>query len=237
MEKENKPEEVLKICKVCQQSDWFNPTTGYCLRCSNPPKDDNLSIRKFRPQMPRPAGLEVDKFTDSLALKKGWYDKETASFQLVFAFVWNIFLTTSLAIWISDSLAKREIPDISYLMALAPFILIGIFLVYCLAATYRNSTTISVKKDNLSIKHSPLAWPGNRTIPKSELDQLYVVKGSTIKSGGTKIHYYNLKAKLKNGKHTILISALPSKEVALFLEQQIETYMGIVDYIVEGELS
>lgn len=237
MEKENKPQEVLKICKVCQQGDWFNPTTGYCLRCSKPAKEENFSIRKFRPEIAKPEGVEVEKLGDSLVLKKGWYDRELASFQFPFTVGWNTFLMIFLALWISDQQAKGGFSNIDTLAFLSPFILVGVISAYYLLTTYLNYTTICVTKDSLSVKHRPLFWLGNRTIPKSELEQLYVVKGSTIKSGGKKTHYYDLKAKLKNGGHHTLISSLPSTEVALFLEQQIEKYVGITDYVVEGEIS
>ena len=47
---------------------------------------------------------------------------------------------------------------------------------------------------------------------------------------------YSVQAVIKNGETIELISGLPSKDAALFIEQEIEKYLKIEDEPVRGEL-
>ncbi len=77
----------------------------------------------------------------------------------------------------------------------------------------------------------PLPWQKNKSIHSSDLSQLYVKKiyhDSNFKS-------YFLYGIDKNTKHIKLLTFTDSPEGVLYLEQQIEKFLGIKDAQVYGE--
>ena len=99
-------------------------------------------------------------------------------------------------------------------------------------------STILVNVDRLSIRHHPVPWRGNRSLDIGDIlqlycDESYVTKNRTTNPSVTWM--YNLNALLADGRKLKLLSGLP-KDQALFLEQQLEEWLGIEPYPVSGEL-
>jgi len=113
--------------------------------------------------------------------------------------------------------------------------LVGIILVYLTLAGYLNKTYIRADRDFLVIKHSPLPWFGNRSIPSHELDQLYSKRyGHRTKAG---VQYtYDLRARTRSEQDIKLLSNLPKSHPVLFVEQEIERFLNIEDRPVKGEM-
>ena len=98
-----------------------------------------------------------------------------------------------------------------------------------LVPMFVNTTTIRVWDDRVEVRHGPV--PSllfrDRTVTRAELKQLYAAKWGAL---------YEVGAELGDGSKVSLIRPLVSEEQALFVEQQIERQLGIVDIAVEGEL-
>jgi hypothetical protein len=94
-----------------------------------------------------------------------------------------------------------------------------------------NSTRIAVEGGILTVRHGPLPWPGNRSLPVADLQQLFCEE--VVGSKGSRS--YRLNAVLKTGKKLRLVTALKEPDQALYLEQLLETRLGIVDVAVAGE--
>jgi hypothetical protein len=95
-----------------------------------------------------------------------------------------------------------------------------------------NRTRISIESGDLIVRHGPLPWPGNRTIPTDDLTQLYCEEH--IGSKGSRS--YSLNAMTKSAKKKIsLLARLPDADQVLYLEQLLEQRLGLVDVPVAGE--
>ena len=115
------------------------------------------------------------------------------------------------------------------------FAFIGLIIVYYTVAGYINSTHISAGRDFLIIKHKPLPWFGNKSIPSQELDQLYS-KMSVYRYRGRDHYSCEIRAKMKTKQDIKLLSKLTDTAQALFVEQEIERFLNIEDRPVEGEM-
>ncbi len=101
---------------------------------------------------------------------------------------------------------------------------------YLILAMFVNRTQVFAGKGEVRVSHGPLPLLGARSARFSlpELGQLYAVK-----QGGL----YSVKANLTDGRNVSLVSPLVTAEQALFVEQQIEQALGILDFEVPGELA
>jgi hypothetical protein len=155
---------------------------------------------------------------------------------LVFGLIWNSFIYgLFLPVFI-------QIGEPFMLLFLAPFCAAGVFVVYFGIATLLNRITIRTKRSTLSIKKGPVPVPGNKEIDVSQIKQLYVKEtrhhrsSSSSSSGSSSTYYtYDLHMLNQSGMRKRLVS-LTSPESAIFLENQIEKYLGIKDTHVEGEM-
>jgi hypothetical protein len=94
-----------------------------------------------------------------------------------------------------------------------------------------NSTVITVESDQLTIKHRPLPWLGNRTLYRNDFIQLYCEEVRN-KNGSS----YRLNAVLQNHKKLKLISGIQDRSQAIYFEREIERFMGIENVHVDGEM-
>lgn len=177
-------------------------------------------------QMPRGYSLGTDGA--DLVITRRWFSAKYI-FLLFFCIFWDGFLF----FWYSTAVSGGA-PLVAILFPLL-HVGVGVFLTYTTIAGFLNRTRVSVNPAELRIKHYPLPWPGNRTVPRQELEQLFCSeKLSNSKNG---VHYtYGLYAVLAGGRREKLVTGLDSPEDALFLEQKIEGYLGITDRPVVGEM-
>jgi len=105
-----------------------------------------------------------------------------------------------------------------------------------------NETTIRVTRDELSLRHHPLPWPGGGAIRVRELAQLHceekrmpLAKAPEEGELTPQNMIYAVMATLRSGKKRKLVSGLANPEQALYIEQLIEETLGIRDRPMEGE--
>ena|GEM_PF-1335017 len=115
-----------------------------------------------------------------------------------------------------------------------PFCVAGGGLIFLTLALFLNETTVTVQHGKLSIRHAPLPWWGNRTLPIEDLEQLFCKKNLTHSKDG-KTGFYELHAILRNGQQITLLQYHEEPEKVLFIEQLLEEHLGIVDRPVLGE--
>lgn len=101
---------------------------------------------------------------------------------------------------------------------------------YLLLAMFLNRTQVFAGQGEVRVSHGPVPTLGAKGVrfQASELKQLYAVQQSGR---------YAVKADLANGQSVVLVAPLVSAEQALFIEQQLEQALGIVDFEVPAELS
>lgn len=145
----------------------------------------------------------------------------------VFAIAWDGFLVS----WYLH--ISMEGPE-SLTMLLFPIghVAVGIILPYLAVAYLVNETLIEVGQGELTVTHRPLPFPGNRTLLARDVRQLFCVERTGRKGGVT----YDVMAQLASERETKLVSGLPGAREARFIEQRIESRLGLGDRPVSGEL-
>lgn len=108
-----------------------------------------------------------------------------------------------------------------------------IYMTYYAIASWFNRTYIKIGQGKITVRHRPFPYFGNKTMNTLELKQLYAKKGISSQDHRTT---YHVRAITNAGKDVKLVGYLETKEQALFIEQEIEQYIGIQDKHVEGAL-
>lgn len=162
-----------------------------------------------------------------LVVERSWFSA-SLFFLLFFCVFWDGFLV----VWyIGLSQAKGNSGSI--VAAIFPIFHVGagVFITYTMLAGFLNKTRIAIESGNLVIRHGPLPWPGNRTIPTDDLAQLFC--DEQVGSKGPRS--YSLNAMTKSSDKLVLLKGLPDADQALYLEQLLEQRLGLVDVPVAGE--
>ena len=207
-------------------------------------RSGGVGHRRRRPRVPLPPGLKVTRsgpgagaldnaapYRDarmppdrSLEITRRWYSTKYLGL-LFFCIAWDSFLV----FWYTMASATGE-----WLMIVFPVahVAVGVSLTYTTIAGFLNSTRIKVTGGRLAIRHGPIPWRNNHDIAVRDLDQLYV-KGNMGR--GKKSEDFRLCAVLRSGRSLPLIKGLEQADQALFMEQEIEELLGIIDVAVGDE--
>ncbi|MEZ5326002.1 MAG: hypothetical protein R3F19_13205 [Verrucomicrobiales bacterium] len=180
-----------------------------------------------RPKAPMPKGFEVSDLGHDFILKRKWFSP-ALFFMLFFCIFWNGFMV----VWHTIALSTG-----AWFMSLFGIIhtAVGIGVAYGTLAGFMNTTEIKVGRGNLSLRHGPVPWKGNKEIPAHTVKQLYCKEKITNSKNGTHTRY-SIEIILEGDKRDTLIKGLEEAEQALFVEQQLEERLGIKDQATPGEL-
>ena len=180
-------------------------------------------------KVPQPEYVTSEKQPDGITLTRRWSGDDT-SFPVVIgvaSLLWNGVM--GLALW---SFLVGDSPWFAYLILL-PFLGVGLLASYFSLSQILNKTVIQLTPIVLSVRHAPLPWPGNRTLPISGVKQVYcrvVARYDKWESEWSFGCY--LRAVLDNGDEVDLLQS--SLETVRYCEQEIEAYLGIEDTAVAG---
>jgi hypothetical protein len=189
---------------------------------------------KKRMQVPMPASITVEQMGRQLKITRKWFNY-TYIFMAFFCVFWDGFLL----VWYTAAIAAFLKNPAAIMMCLFPLIhlAVGVGITYSTLAGFLNKTFIDVSDYELSISHTPLPWSGAQKIGVDQLEQLYCQENtSRSRNGTTRTYAVNAILKGTNRKVTLL-SGLPEAEQALFIEQEVEKYLKIVDRHVPGEMN
>lgn len=210
---------------------------GQCSQCAHT-FDISQEIKKDplrRPEIIMPQGIEMLKLRRSMELVIDWYHATPKSGiigLLSGSFSWNLLLIP-LIIWMALS------GHFLMLLFFSGHVVTGALLLLYLTAKLFNKTRITVESEGIQIEHQPIKTPWNRSqfIGKDSIQQLFVSRYRErlqTKSKKT-VEAYALSAVLSDGKTVELVRGL-NKETQLYLEQEIERYLGIRDEVVSAEI-
>lgn len=178
-----------------------------------------------RPERQKPSGLQVREWGGTLQLVRRWLGWHLL-FLVPFCIAWDSFLI----FWYATALSQPNIPWIMLVFPVA-HVAVGVGLTYLIAASFINSTVVSLGQGTLSVRHGPLPWPGNVSLRSADLVQLFTVQ----KIGSKGARRYELCALLKDGSRVKLLDSPGGPDEAVYMEQQLEKQLGIVDAPVDGE--
>lgn len=196
-------------------------------------------MRQEQPHLkaPIPKNVTLKYNHEGLTLTYRWFSYKYI-FSAIFCVIWNglifSFFSEMLSSFDLSKDGSLKIYDLIPILFPLPFVAVGIFLAYSTLAGFLNRTIINVKRGHLSIRDTPLPFLRNQTILTSDISQLYCEE---IVRGGrdSKSISYQLNAISKNNRKVKILSGL-EKDVAIFIEQEIEEWLGIKDQKVTGEI-
>lgn len=169
----------------------------------------------------RPAGIEISSDEHALHLTHRWGHP--------------LGLVLSLPLcagWIAAAFLSLTAPGMD--AAGAPVVLLVLLMLawacYGSLAWALNETRIEVTEGLLVLEHGPLPWPGRYRLRADVLQQLYCEEQVTSKGH----RRYSLHALLPRGRRFLLLRG--TREVLRFLEREIETWLGIENRRVRGEM-
>jgi hypothetical protein len=145
----------------------------------------------------------------------------------IFAVAWDGFLVA----WYSGVLSQSNLPIGMVVLPLA-HVAVGLVLPYMALVFLLNSIVVEVAEGVLTVRHRPLPFPGNRTFSAVDIRQLFCVARTGRKGGVT----YDVMAQLASGRETRVVPGFWTDREARFLEQRIESRLGLTDHAIDGEL-
>jgi predicted RNA-binding Zn-ribbon protein involved in translation (DUF1610 family) len=231
-------------CPSCGGKTQFSPQseTFVCQYCGNEhvfnlPRRDGWK-EKPGTQIPRPLALlaqpqdvRVQKKGQTMSLSWRWF-RWPIVFLVFFCIAWDSFL----CFWYSMALSTN-LGGMNLIMIIFPIahVAVGVGLTYYTLASLLNRTAVRLDSKTFSVQHDPVPWSGEVEVPVGDLEQLYCKEKVSHSSDGDS-RSYKLCAVLKSGRQIDLVSNLESPDIAAFLEQQIENWLGIPDRPVVGEM-
>jgi hypothetical protein len=179
----------------------------------------------------KPKGMQLEILGGEMKITRRWLSP-VLFFLLPFCLFWNGFI---LVFGFSGFLAADQGGTGAFSLCLLPHLAIGLFLAYFVLASLVNVTEIKLSPGEFSIRHGPLPWLGNKRLAASHINQLYCKEKVSHRRRSTSLTY-EVHAVTSANTTEKLIAGLNEPEEALFLEQEIERFLGIKDRPVPGEL-
>jgi len=181
-----------------------------------------------RAEVPMPKGIAVEQWGNDLTITRRWFSPVFV-FLLFFCIAWDGFLV----FWYSMAFSGGP-----WIMIVFPIahVAVGVGLTYYTVAGFLNRSVIKVSGGVLTVRHAPLPWPGTHTLNASDLAQAYCTEHFTQGRNSSGSTSYRVNAMLADGRKIKLLDGLTESDQALFIEQQLESHLGIPDSPVRGEM-
>ena len=174
-----------------------------------------------------PDSLELIRHDSYIEIVRKWFGAQFA-FLTAFAIFWDGFLF----FWYSKAFASGNL--ITLLFPLL-HVAVGIGLTYYVVAGWFNRTHIYVSHGKMAVRHGPIPWFGNKELDTSSFKQLYTKE--KISRNRNRTVTYETHVITRDSKDLKLVGGLDTSEQALYIEQAIETYLGIEDMPVKGGIN
>jgi hypothetical protein len=115
---------------------------------------------------------------------------------------------------------KGDLPLLTFLLVL-PGILVALGATYYLVARLVNRTVVTVTARELSMRHGPLPWPGNRSVVLQQMKEFRCGKRTSRNYAGDVWQTYTLNAVLEDGQQVELLHRIGSPGAANILRQEV----------------
>jgi hypothetical protein len=180
-----------------------------------------------RMEISMPKNFSVGYEQGGLVITRRWFSPQIVGL-LFFCIFWDGFMI----VWYTIAITQKVWPMAAFGSLHA---LVGLALTYSVVLGFVNRTVMTVSPGSLKIRHLPLPAPGSQDIPSAEITQLYTKENTLHSENGTS-RSYEVRIKTHQNKDKVLISGLTDRDDALYIEQQVERYLGIMDVAVSGEV-
>ena len=173
-----------------------------------------------------PEHFEIEEGGGTLRIRWKW-PRLMGVALVVFAAGWNTFMY----FWFTALPAQDAAASDMRLFSI-PHLIAGLVMPYLAVAYLFNSTSVEVAEGELRVTHGPVPFPGNRTLTARDVRQLFSVERRGRKGSVS----FDVMARLASDRETKLVTGLSSEREAQFLEQRIESRLGLADQPIFGEL-
>ena len=180
--------------------------------------------------VPLPDHVKLSHEGADLVLDVRWF-RPVHLGMLLFAIFWDAFIV----FWYRQALAHPSPGDIALWFPLL-HVGVGLGITYSAITGLVNHTTVTVGSGAVDVKLGPLPWWGAKRVEASDIVQVFGEESISRTRSGASMSYH-LNAITRDQRKIRLASSLGGKDVALFLEQEVERALGIADRKVPGELS
>jgi hypothetical protein len=200
---------LVARCRRCNEVFRFADQLG-------PPAEGAMIERRVA----KPDRLLVKDNCDALQMSFAW---TKASSPQARAADWTVLLSFIFILApIGWFLYVPETPVVLPLFAIA----CGLPFAYCGVAALLNRTVIRLDDSELTLRHVPLPWPGNRSFPRKEVRRVCFDARSAIVSGSV-IYCYSVLLVTDEGKTVVLLQIMHDRDVALFIVQQLQEWLRV----------
>ena len=178
---------------------------------------------------PWPPSFEVDHSPHQFVIRWRWRRRR--------AFYWISGVLTVAFMMLGGYFPDLPplLPFDSPAMRPAGFMIIAVMLYPALAALV-NCTELSIREGVLEVRHRPLPWWPRRIITCEEIKQLFCREHlERDEDGKVRDEYYSVHAELNSGRQLRLVVGLWHLQQATWIEDSIESLLGIEDQAVAGE--
>ena len=227
-----------------------------CIECNLPIEADNLNLDrciakcanchtvfdftkqlenapKNRPEVAMPDNIEVLQLKNELDVSLQWWSSENKpTFLIFFTLFWNSIVS----IFVIVGLLTGEW---MMLLGISIHLTIGLGLAYYLLCKYFNKTIFRVTRNYLTTQHRPLPVPfyGPKDVSIDDIDQFYCKEYVAATQNKRPVYAYAVYLITNTGKEIKILKGLDTPQQALYVEQEVEKFLGLVDRKVRGELS
>ena len=210
---------LVAMCSACSAVFGFDLNGG-------------AAMRRDRSKIAMPKSVSVENQGGDLVIVHRWRSPIVVAFLVVFAVGWNSIAWSMFLVTLSE-----ETWFISAFLSI--FLMVGAGVGYLALAMLLNSSEIRVSRRELTVKHGPMPFPGAVAVDPGDIEQVWVEQkishSSSSKGRSSTSVSYPVCMRLKDGTRKVLLRNVTDSELALFVEQQIETHLGIEDQAVRGE--
>jgi hypothetical protein len=171
-----------------------------------------------------PKGVIAEHDFGELRFIIPWRNTRRWGFFLLFTIVWNAILTPFIVIGVSTG-------EWRILLFASLHIIVGVsFLLYTLGLMF-NKTSIVVTSQGVEIKNGPIPIPfnPNRFMAVRDIEQLFVEEYVPSKTNGRPDYTYAVTALTTSAERQRLVGGFSQPGHALYLEQEMETFLNIKD--------
>ncbi len=171
-----------------------------------------------------PKGISMEQGFDELVFTISWRQTRNFAFFLVFSIFWNAIVLPFVVIALLQN-------SWQLILFISLHLIVGISMGLYTIAILINKTIIRVSNLGIDIKIGPIPVPFNPNLflSSNEIKQLYVEEYVPSRTNGKPDLTYAVRAIQQSGDEMRLVSGFNHPQHALFLEQEIERFLHIVD--------
>jgi hypothetical protein len=120
---------------------------------------------------------------------------------------------------------------------LLPGILVGLWATYYVLARLINRTVVTVTNSKLSVRHSPLPWPGNQDVPIQQVKEFRCGKSISRDYAGRVWETYTLRVLLEDGRRIELLHGIGSSTAVHALAQEVTAWLVTAEHAAVAQVA